>query len=61
MKNKRDTKKELKQYYKYVYTCKDCGRNYGSDEKDEDLKCPACLNDPVLKKLSLKSSSNKAK
>ena len=35
----------LKQYYKYEYTCKKCKRKYGSDEKEKekDKICPNCL------------------
>jgi len=45
MNSKRTT--NLKDCYKYVYTCKECKRKYGSDrvEEQKDRVCPDCLGE----------------
>ena len=48
--NKKTTKKDLKQYFKYIYKCIKCNVFYGSDEI-EDIKhlCPLCEEDKYKK------------
>ena len=38
----KDDVKDLKQYYKLVYRCKECKKAYGSDEEDNTSLCPLC-------------------
>ena len=39
----KNTKKDLKNYYKYTYKCKKCNSFYGDDqEESEPYLCPVC-------------------
>ena len=39
----KNTKKDLKKYYEYVYKCRKCNEYYGDEEKDsEPYLCPIC-------------------
>jgi len=39
----KEQRKDLKDIYKYVYTCDGCGLEYGSDTKEEGIHiCPIC-------------------
>ena len=41
---KTDEKTEgLEEIYKFVYTCKECNKKYGSDKKENQIHlCPLC-------------------
>ena len=37
------TKKDLKNYYKYVYKCSSCNKYYGDEEEEsKPYLCPVC-------------------
>jgi rRNA maturation endonuclease Nob1 len=36
-------KENLKDYYKFVYTCDNCSKRYGSDKEEKEKHlCPIC-------------------
>lgn len=43
-----EERKDLKKYFKHVYTCKKCGRFFGSDKKTKKV-CPFCNNQLIFR------------
>jgi rRNA maturation endonuclease Nob1 len=38
----KESRKKLKEYYKFIYRCRKCAKMYGADKPETYLLCPIC-------------------